>query len=58
VIKDGTETGHVDETTKRSVFILVEWFHQEAAVAHFGTQALHSSVQNFFFLFIKHALRV
>lgn len=58
VIEDGAEAGHVDEPTIRSVFVLVEWLHQEAAVAHFGAQTLHSCMQHLFFLFIKHVLWV
>lgn len=58
VVEDGAEAGHVDEPTVGSVFVLVERLHQEAAVAHFGAQTLHSRVQHLFFLFIKHVLRV
>ena len=58
VIEDGAEAGHVDESTVRSVFVLVERLHQEAAVAHFGAQTLHSGVQHLFFVFIEYVLRV
>jgi len=58
VVEDGAEAGHVDKPTIRSVFVLVERFHQEAAVAHFGAQTLHSSVKHLFFVLIKHVLRV
>jgi hypothetical protein len=37
---------------------LVERLHQEAAVAHFCAQTLHSGVQHLFFVFIEYVLRV